>query len=179
MKKLLTLALSLALVSPAFAQKMGGSNRSAPTVKQSVEAGAAKMSLDYTAITWADGNMMKMLADKENGAGARKMVNDSAPKSPLASFSSSVDVKCGELHIPAGDYKVFFTIDDDCHWHLNFQKGEDKALSMKLELAASEHESGRLLMCLYAEDKGAGVYLSFGSHTGMLTFAPVKPAEHR
>lgn len=178
MKKILTLALALAVCAPAVAQKMGGTNRNAPKISQSIEAGKASMSLNYTAITWADGRMMKALADKEKGAGMRKHVNDSAPDSPLAMFKTSVDVTCGDLHLAAGEYKVYYTIDDDCAWHINFHgKDADKPMSMKLELMGSEHENKRLLMCLYAEDKGAGVYIAFGDKTGMLTFAPAMKKE--
>jgi len=173
MKKILTLALALTLTTPSFAQRMGSLNRNAPTVKQSVEAGQAKISLNYTSINWGDGRTMKMVSDKENGARARQMVNGSAAENPIAQFSSSVNVDCGELHIPAGDYKVYFTVDDDCVWHINFHaKDAEKALSMKLDLMPSDHQSKNLLMCLYAEDDGAGVYLSFGTHSGMLSIKP-------
>lgn len=175
MKKLLTLALALAISAPVFAQHIGGTNRNAPKIKQSIEAGKAEMMLNYTAITWADGKMMKSLADKDNGARARAYVNESAPKAPLATFKTSIDVTCGKLELAAGEYKIYYTIDDDCAWHINFHKeGADAPMTMKLELMGSEHENKRLLMCLYAEDKGAGVYVAFGSHTGMLTFTPAK-----
>lgn len=174
MKILLSAVLAAALCTPAFAQRMGSANRNAPMLKQSITAGDATMSLNYTSITWASGKTMTALADKENGARARKMVNDSAAQQPLADFSTSVDVMCGDLHLAAGDYKLYFTVDDECAWHLNFQgKGQDAAQSMKLDLQNSEHESKRLMMCLYAEETaGAGVYVAFGSSSGMLSFKP-------
>ena len=171
MKKILSLVLAAALCAPAFAQKQGMSNNDAPTLKQSIVAGDVKMSLDYTSITWATGSTMTMLADKEKGAKARQRVNGGAAGAPLASFSTSIDVSCGDVTLAAGEYQVYFTIGDDLAWSLNFKSGE-KVLTTKLKLENSDHESKRLLMCLYAEEKGAGVYLSFGKMSGMLAFAP-------
>ncbi|MBX3463584.1 MAG: DUF2911 domain-containing protein [Planctomycetes bacterium] len=172
MTKFLSFALAAALCAPAFAQKMGSTNADAPTVKQTVVAGEAKISLDYTSITWASGKTMARIMDKEGGARMRTRLNDSATDAPLGTLSTSVDLMCGDLHIPAGEYKLFFTITDELAWQLNFQ-GKDKTHTMKLPLSDSEHESKRLMMCLYAgEEAGAGVYVAFGKHSGMLDLKP-------
>jgi len=173
MKKFLSFALAAALCAPAFAQKMGSSNTNAPALKQSLTAGDAKMSLDYTSITWASGQTMTMLADKEKGAKARERVNGNAAKNPLGSFSTSIDVTCGDVTLPAGEYQLYFTIGEDLGWSLNFKSGE-KVMTTKLKLEDGGHESKRLLMCLYAEENGAGTYLSFGKMTGMISFVPAK-----
>ncbi len=173
MKTLLSFALAAALCAPAFAQKQGMSNNDAPEMKQSIAAGAAKMSLDYTSITWATGKTMTALMDKEKGGRARERVNGNAANAPLASFKTSVDCKCGDAVLPAGDYQVFFTIGDDLAWSLNFKNG-DKVVSTKLKLDNSDHESKRLMMCLYAEDNGAGVYIAFGKQSGMIKFEAAK-----
>jgi hypothetical protein len=165
MKKILSLALAAAFCAPAFAQKMGSSNSNAPMVNQSVEASGAKMSLNYTAITWADGKTMSRLMDKEGGANARKRISDNAANSPLGTFNSSVDVMLGEQHVPAGEYAVFFTIGDDMAWSINL-KGKDKTFTHKLALADAGHESKRLMLCMYATDNGAGVYVAFGKQSG-------------
>lgn len=172
MKKLLSIVLATALCTPAFAQKMGMSNNDAPTVKQTVMAGEAKISLDYTSITWASGQTMGRLMDKEKGGSARKRVNESAGQAPLGTLNTSVDIKCGDLTLAAGEYQVFFTITDDLAWQINFQ-GKDKTHTMKLALSDSGHESKRLMLCLYAgDDAGAGVYVAFGKQAGMLSMAP-------
>ncbi|HEX6809987.1 MAG TPA: hypothetical protein VF384_00065 [Planctomycetota bacterium] len=172
MKTFLSIVLATALCAPAFAQK-GGMSASAPTIKQSIMAGAAKISLDYTAIPWVRGENMAKILDKANGADARKGLNNRAPKDPLASFSTSVDVTCGDLQIPAGDYQVFFTITEELVWNINFQ-GKDKLLTTKLNVSNDDkHESKRLLLCLYAgEESGAGVYVAFGKQSGMINFTP-------
>jgi hypothetical protein len=172
MNKLLTLTLATLLCTPAFAQKMGGANSNAPTIKQSIAMGDNSMSLDYTAITWASGETIKAIMDKENGASMRKRVNNGAPNSPLATFKTSVDCACGDLQLAAGEYKVFYTITDECEWQINFQM-KDKVQTMTLPLMDSHEENKRLLMCLYAGEKGAGVYVAFGSQLCMLNFEPV------
>lgn len=179
MKNLFSIVLVTALCAPAFAQKEGMSNRNAPEIKQTITAGNNKISLDYISITWARGEKMAALQDKANGAEARKELNASAPQKPLGSFSTSTDVTCGDpssgtpaLQIPAGDYKVFFTITEDLAWQINFQ-GKDKTLTTTMSLSnAGEHESKRLLLCLHAVDDYAGVYVAFGKQSGMLAFKP-------
>lgn len=175
MKKFLSFALAAALCAPAFAQKMGSSNSSAPSVEQTVMAGDAKMSLNYTSITWADGKTMTALMDKEKGARARGRVNSSAKDSPLGTFTTSVDVTCGDLKLAAGEYKVSFTISDNLEWEINFTGKETQ--TMKLPLMDSGQENKRLMMCMYAGDsEGAGVYVAFGKQMCLLNFAPAKKA---
>ncbi len=176
MTKLLSFALALAVSVPVYAQKMGSSNRNAPKIEQTIMAGDATMSLNYTSITWADGQMMQRLADKETGARARQMVNDSAPNAPLASFETNVDVMCGKLHLPAGEYKVFYTIDDDTNWHINFMAG-DKTHEMKLPLSPVKNEYKRLVMPIYAEDGGCGLYIAFGTQSCMLSMKAHKKGD--
>jgi hypothetical protein len=141
-------------------------------MQQTVVAGDAKISLDYTSITWASGQTMTRLMDKEGGQKARIRTNEMAPKSPLGKLTTSVDVKCGELVLAAGEYQIFFTIDESLAWSINFQ-GKDKTHTMKLELADSGHEHKRLLLSLYAGDEaGAGVYVAFGKQSGTLSLVP-------
>lgn len=177
MKKLLTFALIAALCTPAFAQKTGSSNRNAPALEQSITVGGAKMSLNYTSITWATGKTMEQAMDKANGAGTREFINKAAAKAPLATFTTSVAVACGDLKLEAGDYKVYFTITEECDWQINFQ-GADKTQTMKLALMDNKEESKRLMLCLYAgETEGAGVYVAFGMKMCFLDFKPAAKAQ--
>lgn len=173
MKSFLSFALAAALCAPAFAQKMGSTNSNAPALSQSITIGDAKMSLDYTSITWADGKTMTAIGDKEKGARARTRVNNSAAGAPLGKFTSSIDCKCGDATLAAGSYDVYFTIGDDLAWSLNFKSG-DKVTTTKLDLKSGEHESKRLQMLLHATDNGAGAWLSFGKMSGMIAFAAAK-----
>jgi hypothetical protein len=172
MKKILSFVLAAALCAPAFAQKQGSTNTNPPSVKQSIEAHGASMSLDYLSVAWAEGKTMANLMDKENGVRGRKRLNDNAVKNPLGTFKTSVDVSCGDTMLAAGEYSVFFTIDEELNWSINFKSGE-KVHSHKLTLADSGHESKMLMLCMYAAEKGAGVYVAFGNKSGDLQFAPV------
>lgn len=175
MKSFLALALCATLCAPAFAQKQGMANNNAPTVTQTVENAGAKISLNYTSISWVRGEFMDAAMDKgEKGARTRKQINAKAKDAPLASFSTSVDLTCGDLKLAAGDYKVSYTINDNTEWEINFTSG-DNVQTMKLPLMDSGNESKRLMMCLYAGDStGAGVYIAFGNKMAMLTFTPGK-----
>lgn len=174
MKSFLVLALCASLSAPAFAQKMGMSNNNAPTVTQTVENAGAKISLNYTSITWAGGRTMEAAMNKEKGGATRERINSTAKQAPLGTMTTSVDLSCGDLKLAAGDYKVAFTINDDLEWEINFING-DNVQKMKLPLMDSGNDNKRLMLCLYAGDSnGAGVYIAFGKKMGMLTFAPVK-----
>jgi hypothetical protein len=172
MHKFLVLSLAVALGAPAFAQKSGSINRNAPTIAQTVTAGDAKISLNYTSIAWGMGQTFEAAMDKENGAQAREGINNAAKRTPLGDFSTNVDLKCGELNIPAGDYKVSFTINDKTEWHINFTGAQ--TLSMKLPLMDNkEQPHKKLLLCLYAGDTaGAGAYIAFGTKFAILAFEP-------
>jgi hypothetical protein len=171
MNKFASLAFAAALCAPAFAQKMGMTNSNAPTIEQTIMAGDAKMSLNYTSITWASGKTMTAIMDKEKGERARSRVNSTAKDAPLGTFTTSVDVTCGDLKLAAGEYQVYYTINDKLEWQINFMGKETH--TMTLPLMDSGEESKRLMMCLYAGEKdgSAGVYVSFGKKMCMLTFA--------
>ena len=178
MNKFLSLSLAAALCAPAFAQLQGMANNGAPTVKQTVTNGDAKFTLDYTSITWAQGQTMTRLMDKEKGVRARQQINQGAKDNPLGSFSTSVDVTIGTLKVPAGEYKVGFTINDNLEWEINFMG--KTTLTMKLPLMDQKDKDmqhKRLLCSLFAgEDKGAGVYIAFGDKWCILNIAPGGPA---
>jgi hypothetical protein len=164
MKKLLSLVLAVALCAPAFAQR-------GPKLEQTITAGDAKMSLNYTSLSYGEGKTVGMLLDKEGGKEMRQMMNERSANRPLAVFTTSIAVKCGDAMLAAGEYQVYFTVSDDLAWSINFKQG-DKVTSTALKIEDSGHDSKRLLMCLYAEEEGAGVYLAFGKMGGMVSFQP-------
>src|SRR5262249_26973320 len=101
MKRYLPLALLLAV--PAVAQHGGMANMNAPTLTQSYTSGDTKISLNYTSIAWVRGDKVKTAMDKANGADARKEINELAKSKPIGTFTTSADLVCGDLKIPAGD----------------------------------------------------------------------------
>lgn len=171
MKNCLPLVLGLLMAAPAVAQQSGMANRNAPTVAQTVTSGDNKISLNYTSIAWVRGDIIKQAMDKAGGAEKRKEINDLAKSKPVGTFTNSVDLTCGELKIPAGEYKVGFTINDNCEWEINFMGKE--TLTMKLPLMDNkEKPAAMLICCLYVADRNsAGCYVAFGDKAGFLTFA--------
>jgi hypothetical protein len=166
MKKLLSFVLAVALCAPVFAQR-------GPKIEQSITAGDVKMSLNYTSLSYGEGKTVAALLDKEGGKDMRAMMNERSAGRPMATFTTSVECKCGDATLAAGEHQVYFTIGDDVAFNMHFKQG-DKVASTKLTLANGEHESKRLMMCLYAEEAGAGTYLAFGKMSGMVSFVPTK-----
>lgn len=169
MKKFLSFVLAVAICAPAFAQR-------GPKLEQSIAIGDVKMSLNYTSINFGEGKTIGTLMSKE-GAEMREGMNTRMAARPGATFITTVDCKCGDVTLAAGEHKVYFTIGEDLVWSLNFKSGE-KVQSVKLTLTDSGHESKQLMMCLYAADGGAaGVYLAFGKMSGDIKFtaAPATP----
>jgi hypothetical protein len=172
MKHVLPLVLGLVMAAPAVAQKSGRANQNAPAVAQSVTMGDNKVSLNYTAIAWVRGEIVKQAMDKAGGAETRKQINDLAKSQPVGTFTTSVDLTCGDLKIPAGEYKLGFTINENCEWEINFM-GKD-TLTMKLPLTDNKEKPAAMLVCsLHVADRSsAGCYVAFGDKQGMLTFKP-------
>jgi hypothetical protein len=147
-------------------------NQNAPTVSQTVMAGGAKIQLDYTSIAWGRGEAFNSAMDKTDGADARKAITELAKKKPIGTFSSSVDVTIGTLKVPAGEYKVGFTINDKCEWQINFMGKETLTMTLPL-MDNKEMPHKRFLCSLFAgDDKGAGVYIAFGEKWCILNITP-------
>jgi hypothetical protein len=164
MKKLLSFVLAAALCAPAFAQAR-------PKIEQTLTAGDAKITLNYSAVAYNQGTTFTALTDKATPAEDRANWNNRLSQRPMVAFSTSVEVTCGDVKLAAGEYQVYPSFDDTGAVSMNFKMGE-KVSTVKVKLEESGHESKRLLMCLYAEENGAGVYLSFGKKSGMMTFVP-------
>jgi hypothetical protein len=169
MNRYLTLAVGLCMALPVAAQKSGMINNNAPQVKQSITAGDAKIQLDYTSIAWGQGQAFNAAMDKGGGK-ARERINDLAKNQPIGSFNTSVDLMCGETKIPAGEYKLGFTITDNMEWQMTFM-GKD-TINVKLPLVDSKEHSSNMLVCsLFAAERGSvGCYVAFGAKSCMITF---------
>lgn len=163
------LALSLAFCAPLAAQKMGSTNSDAPTLNQAfaTKDGSVDFKVEYTAITWADGQTMARLMDKEKGEGMRTRVNGSAPKAPLASLTTKHPIEAGGQTLPAGVYSIYFTIADDLTWRLNAQHEEDASVSFqwRLKFQQSDAERTRLAISVNPADDAneASISIAFGS----------------
>jgi hypothetical protein len=172
MKHVLPLVLGLLLAVPAAAQAGKGSiNQGAPTVNQTVNAGDAKISLNYTSINFGKGAAMTRLMDKDKGGKARESVNNQAKAQPMGTFSTSVALTCGDVKIPAGEYKLGFTINDNLEWQMSLMGTE--TINIKLALMDNKAMPHKRLLCsLFAGDEnGAGCYVAFGDKNCVLSFS--------
>jgi hypothetical protein len=169
MRLLTSLALTLSLASPAAAQLMGMANANAPAIEQKIKQGNNSISLNYTAITWAEGRWAAALENQERRERQRERINQTAEQQPLGSFTTSSDVTVAGQQVPTGDYKLMFKLDDKFEWTIVL-KNDKQSITIPLPLMAGggEHEHKRLVLSLYATGDGAGVYCGFGSKMGML-----------
>jgi hypothetical protein len=172
MRTFLPLALGLMLAAPVAAQRMGSSNANAPTSSTTLEfADGTRVSCEYTAITWAKGTTMNAAADKDRGERTRTRINNTAKEAPLGEFTSSIALTVGDKTIPAGEYKLYFTITDKLGWQINFA-GEKTTVTIDLPLQDMPVEQKRLLLGLYAgEGDGCGLYVAFGKQSCDLKLA--------
>lgn len=157
------------LAVPVAAQQMGSVNRNAPKVTQAIEfANDESITFTYTAITWAEGRTMEAAMDKESGGRIRQRINSQAEQTPLANLHTTVGLHIGDTKIPAGEYKSFFTIDDDLNWAINFSDGDNK-ITVPLNLQKNEMKHSRLLISLHAGEEAtdAGMYIAFGNQAAM------------
>ena len=174
MKTLASATLALALcAAPAMAQFQGSSNTNAPTIEQSIQLGDATLAVSYKAITWAGGRTMEAAMDKDKGARMRERINGGAEKSPLGSLKASSDFTIGGKTLAAGDYKLFFNIDDDLKWHLIASAGEKK-VDLLLPLEESPKQHARLIVAIIAGEKdGTGALaVAFGKQQCKVDLAP-------
>jgi len=171
MNRYVTLVVGLLMAVPVAAQKSGMINQNAPKLTQSLTAGEAKIQLDYTSIAWGQGQAFNAAMDKGNGD-ARKQINELAKSKPIGSFTTSVDLTCGDVKIPAGEYKLGFIITDNMEWQMSFM-GKD-TINVKLPLTDSKEKQSTMLVCsLFAGDRGtAGCYVAFGQKSCVVNFAP-------
>ena len=164
--------LGLCLALPA--QRMGSTNSNAPTVSSSIAfKGGAELSVKHVSTTWAEGRTMSTLMDKEGGARFRNMVNQRAASSPLGTLTVSSAFMLGGNKVEAGEHDLYFTIDEDLHWHMMLaHKGKDDVrVDVKLELQDAD-ESSRLTVAVMAakSDKEGTMKISFGKKACSMTF---------
>jgi hypothetical protein len=158
----------------ARAQQMGSVNRNAPKISQTIEFDSgAKVSLNYTAITFAEGNFEKQLApDSPGRTQMRDRINQSAKSRPLGTLETSVDLELSGNAVAAGEYGFAFMLSEDCKWQVALIQGEEM-ISFDLELADSPMPSGRLILSIIAGEgaEDAGIYLAFGGQTSEIRIA--------
>lgn len=175
MKAAITLlSLTLAVGTPAVAQKMGGTNHNAPMLTQTFTSDDESVDfvIEYTAITWAEGQFMRRVMDKENGSRVREHVNRVAPSQPLGSLRADSPLSIGGTNVPKGMYSLYFTIGDDLVWSVNLQDEKDESTVFTWKLSLDEvkkkHSRLRVLLAPAESARNAELEVSFGNMQGSL-----------
>lgn len=159
------------LATPLTAQRMGSTNRNAPTAGCFIEfAGGNRIEVSYQAITLAEGKFMKRLEDwrkaedKEQAEGWIERFNATAQKKPLGKVKIKGKLTLGGKDVAAGEYGMAFMLDEKINWKVAIldEKQEIKA-SFNLETKAPKATARRLGMWLAAGDRGgADLGIAFG-----------------
>jgi hypothetical protein len=158
-----TSVLLLGASLPALAQVMGSSNRNAPKIGQTIAFGGDTIELNYTSITWGEGQWAAQLADEGTKAATRERINGNATKTPMGSLKCSAAIVIGTQKVAAGSYKLAFTLDDAFHWQLVLI-GDAATVTCPLEMKSVEEERKRLHVGLGAGERDftAEIAIGFG-----------------
>src|SRR5688572_10075652 len=178
LKRVATIAtVAVALSATAHAQRMGSSNRNAPTVTQSIAFPSATIELSYVAITWAGGQWKAALDNEASRADQRTRINGAAEKTPLGTLKLPAAMNFGATKVAAGTYKVAFTLDEKFKWQLSLT-GEAGATVVPLNLKACDEDCKRLALGLRAGEKDATAELviAFGKERCVLAVAAAPAA---
>ena len=174
-KKIAGASLLLLVVNAnAFGQKTGSTNRNAPKVSQTLTFGKdSTIKLDYTSITWGEGQWAKQLEVEATKAAAKANLNKAAENQPLGSFETNVALTIGGQKVAAGAYKLRFTLDDNYKWQIVLA-GDAASVTLPLDLKQVDDESKRLRVGLLAGDKDSTgeIHVAFGKQRCRIAVAP-------
>ena len=144
MKFVLTLACAAALSCGVQAQISGSINRGAPKVSNTIEMGGNKLMVEYTSIRFGNGDWQKI---KDNTAG-HEQFNKFAEGKPIGKVSTSCALQAAGKKVPAGDYTMFFTVQEQAGWLLNLKPKEGDPIRWRMVLSEADDKSGCLKMSL-------------------------------
>lgn len=170
--KIITCTFAFALLAaPSMAQVSGSINRDAPTVSRSIKLkNGTSISASYVAIHFGEGKWQGALKNER----MRERLNNMAPKKPIGSIETNVDVVASKP-IPAGKYDLFFTVHEQFGWILNLKNQKSDAV-IRFGMKMQEKKTGsRFSLSVDPGDKGdeASITIAFG---GKAVTVPVKVA---
>lgn len=176
LRRVVAVAAAVVLVgSPAFAQKMGSTNRNAPSIKQQMTIGNQSIELGYIAISWASGQWAAATSDEATRGEWRTRINEAAPKSPLGSLKVTTAITMAGVKVEPGAYKLAFTLDEKFQWQITLF-GDAATLQVPLALKSGDESKGRLMLALCAADEegSAAIELAFGKQRATVPLLPAK-----
>ena len=174
MKSVLTLACAALITCGLQAQVSGSINRGAAKVTNSIEMGGEKLSVNYTALRFGEGQWQKIkdATDRHDG------FNQFAERRPIGSVETSVDLMTAGKKVPAGKYSMYFTVSERAGWVLNLKPKEGDAVRWRMVLTDAPAESKCLKISLSpsAKNGSCSLHIAFGKQHVM---APVTVAKEK
>lgn len=163
MKTLLVTSLAALLACALPAQVSGSLNRNAPTVSQSIAMGDHKIEVTYTAIRFGEGAWQKIRDNTE----AHERFNANAEKTPVGTVKTNVAVNAAGKEVPAGEYALFFTVNERAGWVLNLKPkagGDAIRWRMMLQPSSSKAECMAIAIEPTAQDGKCSLTIRFGEN---------------
>ena len=162
MKTLLTIVSTALLVAALPAQISGSINRNAAKVDTSIAMGDAKLALSYTALRFGRGDWQKILENTEAHEGFNKL----AENKPVGMVKTSVAVTAAGKEIPAGEYKMFFTVHAQAGWILNLKAGDGEPIRWRLMLKDGDEQKCLKIALEPSDQNGTcGLTIAFGKQS--------------
>lgn len=174
MKSVLAFAAAALLTCGLQAQVSGSINRGAAKVTNSIEMGGNKLSVNYTALRFGQGQWQKIkdAADRHDG------FNQFAEKRPVGTVETSVDLMAAGKKVAAGKYSMYFTVNENAGWILNLKPEKGDAIRWRMVLSDAPKEAKCLKIALEpsAENGMCSLHIAFGKqHVAV----PVKAAKKK
>jgi len=148
-KTVLALTLSALMTGSLQAQISGSINRGAAKVTNAIEMGKNKLEVSYTAIRFGEGGWQDIKDNKEGHEGFNKF----AASKPIGSVKSSCDLMAAGKTIPAGEYSMYFTINERAGWILNLKPAEGDTIMWRMHLSDAAAKSACLKVSLEPSEK--------------------------
>jgi len=160
-----TILVAFSLLASVPAQISGSINRDAPSASSGVEfANKSKISVKYTAIHFGEGQWQSILKNTRR----HERFNSGAVRRPLGSITTNCGVTASGKEIPAGDYKMFFTVHEGAGWVLNLKNNADdaaEAIRWRMVMTDTKTANKRFKVAVNpgADTGTATISISFGT----------------
>ena len=160
MKSLIALSCAALMTCGLQAQISGSINRGAAKVTNTIEMGDNKLEVSYTAIRFGEGRWQKM---KDNKDGYERF-NKFAEGKPIGNVKTTTDLSAAGRKIPAGSYKMFFTLHEQAGWLLNLKPAEGETIRWAMHLTDTKTSTKCLKVSLEPSDKNGtcSISITFG-----------------
>ena len=137
MKSILAIAATTLLTCGLQAQVSGSINRGAAKVSNTIEMGGNKLSVNYTALRFGEGQWQKIKDATDRHEGFNKF----AEQRPVGTVETSVDLMAAGKKVPAGKYSMFFTVNERAGWILNLKPEKGEAVRWRMVLSDAPKEA--------------------------------------